>query len=94
MENKMSDSIKIRGIIEHIHPPQTLVISVVQDVVIKTNEPYPQYLTITFGEGILEGFMSKDKVDVAFYICGRRWLSPKGITEYFNSLRGIKIEHL
>ncbi len=69
-----------------------------RELVIKTDEQYPQTIMIEFGQGKCNEYLDKLKigedVKVSINIGGREWVSPQGETKYFNSIKGWRIEKL
>ncbi|WP_185877922.1 DUF3127 domain-containing protein [Blattabacterium cuenoti] len=66
-----------------------------RELVITTEEPYPQNILIEFIQdkvGLLDLIKLNDKVKVYFNIRGREWKTPNGVTKYFNSIQGWKID--
>ncbi|WP_185868539.1 DUF3127 domain-containing protein [Blattabacterium cuenoti] len=66
-----------------------------REVVITTEEPYPQDIIIEFVQEkieLLENIKPKDKVKIFINIRGREWTNPEGVIKYFNSIQGWKIE--
>ena len=62
------------------------------------NEPsgqYPQLIPIEFKQdktGLLDGFNPGEEVSVQCYVNGREWTGKDGVTKYFLSLAGNRIE--
>ncbi|WP_185872796.1 DUF3127 domain-containing protein [Blattabacterium cuenoti] len=68
-----------------------------REIVITTEEPYPQNILIEFIQDkvdLLESIKLKDKIKVFINIRGREWKNPEGIIKYFNSIQGWKIENI
>lgn len=66
-----------------------------RDLVITTEEQYPQDIIIQFTQGkcaLLDNLNIGQKVNVHFNLRGREWISPQGETKYFNTVEGWKIE--
>ncbi|WGH26470.1 MAG: DUF3127 domain-containing protein [Candidatus Bostrichicola ureolyticus] len=66
-----------------------------RELIIKTEEQYPQNILIEFIQekiNLLNMFKYGDKVKIYINIKGREWNNPEGITKYFNSIQGWKIE--
>ncbi|WP_185862178.1 DUF3127 domain-containing protein [Blattabacterium cuenoti] len=66
-----------------------------REIVLTTEEPYSQNILIEFIQDkvdLLENVKTKDKIKVFINIRGREWTNPEGITKYFNSIQGWKIE--
>ena len=65
-----------------------------KDVVILTDEKYPQYISIQFTQDKTELVSSKDigeQVEVSINLRGREWKSPTGEIKYFNTIEGWQI---
>jgi hypothetical protein len=68
-----------------------------REVVITTEEQYPQPLLIEFVQdktNLLDGFSVGQTVKISINLKGREWTSPQGETKYFNSIQGWRIEQL
>lgn len=68
-----------------------------REVVIVTEEQYPQPINIEFTQDkaeILGNYKIGDDVRVHINIRGREWTSPQGEVRYFNSIVGWRIESL
>ncbi|MBK8226058.1 MAG: DUF3127 domain-containing protein [Flavobacteriales bacterium] len=64
-------------------------------VVTEQGGQYPQMIPIEFKQdktGLLEGFRPGDEVTVTCYVNGREWTGKDGVTKYFLSLAGNRIE--
>lgn len=65
-----------------------------REVVITTNEQYPQHLLVEFIQDkcdLLNAFNVEDEVTIAVNLRGREWQAPTGEVKYFNSIQGWKI---
>ena len=65
-----------------------------KDVVILTDEKYPQYISIQFTQEKTELVNPKDigdQVEVSINLRGREWKSPTGEIKYFNTIEGWQI---
>ncbi len=65
-----------------------------REVVIVTDEQYPQFLNIEFIQDktdLLDQFKPGDEVEININLRGREWVSPQGETKYFNSIQGWRI---
>ncbi len=65
-----------------------------REVVIVTDEQYPQFLNIEFTQDkteLLNNFKAGDEVEISINLRGREWISPQGETKYFNSIQGWRI---
>lgn len=68
-----------------------------REMVIKTNEQYPQTLLIEFIQDkcdLLNNYQTGQDVKIAINLRGREWVNPEGKTLYFNSIQGWRIENL
>lgn len=66
-----------------------------REVVITTDEQYPQYILIEFTQDkcdLLNNYNVGDSVKVGINLRGREWVSPQGETKYFNTIQGWRIE--
>ena len=66
-----------------------------REVVITTEEQYPQHIMIEFVQDkcdILNSYLVGQSVNVGINLRGREWINPQGETKYFNSIQGWKIE--
>lgn len=68
-----------------------------REVVITTEEQYPQFLNIEFVQDktqMVDKFSVGENVKIGINLKGREWVSPQGETKYFNSIQGWRIERL
>lgn len=68
-----------------------------REVVITTEEQYPQFLNIEFVQDkcdLLDKFQVGQEVKIGINLRGREWVNPQGETKYFNSIQGWRIENL
>ena len=66
-----------------------------REVVLTTEEQYPQFLNIEFIQDkteVVDNFNVGDQVKIGINLKGREWVSPQGETKYFNSIQGWRIE--
>lgn len=66
-----------------------------REVVITTQEHYPQHILIEFTQDkceLLDDYGVGQEVKVSLNLRGREWINPEGITKYFNSIQGWRIE--
>lgn len=87
---------EIQGTIKEIKKTETVGSNNFQkrDLILVTNEQYPQYLSIQFVQdkcSILDNFGSGEMVTVGVNLRGREWVNPKGETVYFNTIQGWRI---
>lgn len=68
-----------------------------RELVISTEEQYPQFINIEFGQDkcdLINNLSIGQQVKVYINLGGREWLNPAGETKYFNSIKGWKVEVL
>ena len=66
-----------------------------RDLVITTEEQYPQHVLIEFPQlkaDLLNDLKVGQLVKVSINIRGKEWVNPQGETKYFNSIQGWKID--
>lgn len=88
---------EIQGRINQIFPSQVIGQNGFEkrDLVIVTEEQYPQTIIIQFTQqrcDLLESLHVGQNVKVYINIRGREWTNPQGETKYFNTIEGWKIE--
>lgn len=88
---------EIQGKIKQIFPSQMIGANGFEkrDLVIVTEENYPQTIIIQFTQqrcDLLESLQVGQNVKVYINIKGREWTNPQGETKYFNTIEGWKIE--
>lgn len=88
---------EIQGRIKQIFPSQMIGENGFEkrDLVITTEENYPQTIIIQFTQqrcDLLESLQVGQNVKVYINIRGREWTNPQGETKYFNTIEGWKIE--
>ena len=88
---------EIQGRIKQIFPSQMIGQNGFEkrDLVIVTEEQYPQTIIIQFTQqrcDLLDSLQVGQNVKVYINIKGREWTNPQGETKYFNTIEGWKIE--
>ena len=66
-----------------------------REVVITTEEQYPQSIMIEFVQDktdLLNSYQAGQQVKISINLRGREWINPQGETKYFNSIQGWRIE--
>jgi len=66
-----------------------------RELVLTTEEQYPQHILIEFIQDkteLLNAFQPGETVTIGINIRGREWVNPEGVTKYFNSIQGWRIE--
>lgn len=87
---------EVSGVIKVINQEQQISASFKKrELVITTDEQYPQHLMIEFTQertDLLNQFTVGEAVKVSINLRGREWVNPQGETRYFNSIQGWRIE--
>lgn len=88
---------EIQGRIKQIFPSQMIGQNGFEkrDLVIVTEENYPQTIIIQFTQqrcDLLDSLQVGQNVKVYINIRGREWTNPQGEIKYFNTIEGWKIE--
>lgn len=68
-----------------------------REVVVTTEEQYPQHLMIEFVQDkteLLNNYSVGQPVKISINLRGREWTNPQGEVKYFNSIQGWRIENL
>ena len=66
-----------------------------RELVITTEEQYPQMLMIEFVQDkcdLLNSFNVGEEIKVSINLRGREWINPEGEAKYFNSIQGWRVE--
>jgi translation initiation factor IF-3 len=66
-----------------------------REVVVVTDEQYPQSIMIEFVQDkcdLLNLYKEGDSVKVSINLRGREWVNPEGVSKYFNTIQGWRIE--
>ena len=89
---------ELTGKVKVVTPVQQITDSYKKrELVITTDEQYPQHINIEFGQDktdLLNGLSIGQEVKVHINIGGREWTNPQGEVKYFNSIRGWRVEKL
>jgi hypothetical protein len=68
-----------------------------REVVVTTEEQYPQHIMIEFVQDkteLLNSCQVGQQVKIGINLRGREWVNPQGQTKYFNSIQGWRIESM
>lgn len=68
-----------------------------REMVITTEEQYPQHILIEFVQDkteLLNSYQVGMNVKVSINVRGREWVNPQGETKYFNSITGWRVENV
>ena len=66
-----------------------------REIVVTTAEQYPQDLSIEFVQDkcdLLNNFKADQTVKIGINLRGRGWVNPEGVTKYFNTIQGWRID--
>jgi len=88
---------EVSGKVHFIGQPVTVSSSYEKrELVVVTDEQYPQFISIEFGQGKcndkLDALMVGDAVTVSINLKGREWVNPAGESKYFNSIQGWQVK--
>jgi len=87
---------EISGTIKELKQTQQVSASFQKrELVITTDEQYPQQIMIEFVQDktdLLNGYKVGESVKVGINLQGREWINPQGEAKYFNSIKGWRIE--
>jgi hypothetical protein len=86
---------EIQGKIKKISETQTFGNNGFQkrDLVVTTNEQYPQMLLIEFIQekcDLPNNFSINDEITIAINLRGKEWINSEGQTKYFNSIQAMR----
>jgi len=88
----------LQGTIRKIEDAQTFKSDFKKrNLILTTDDKYPQHVAIEFLQdktSILDSYSTGDQVKIAINIRGKEWINPEGVTKYFNSIVGWRIEKL
>jgi hypothetical protein len=86
---------EVKGKIKVLNAEQQVTASFVKrELVIVTEDEYPQFISINFVQDkteLLDRFKVGDEVTVSINLKGREWVNPQGETKYFNDIQGWRI---
>lgn len=90
-------SLEVSGTVHYLGEPTTASPTYEKrELVVKTGEQYPQFISIEFPQGkcneILDTLSIGSEVTVGINLRGREWVNPQGESKYFNSIQGWKIQ--
>ena len=87
---------EVLGRVKVINPVQQVSASFKKrEVVVTTEEQYPQHISIEFQQDktdLLNSYNVGEQVKVSINLRGREWVNPQGETKFFNSIQGWRIE--
>ncbi len=90
---------EVIGSVHHLGDEQQVSTSFTKrELVIKTDEQYPQLILIEFAQGKcndkLDELSLGQSIKVGINLRGREWVNPQGETKYFNQIQGWTISNL
>jgi hypothetical protein len=87
---------EIKGTVHVIGNSETFGNYEKREVVIKTDEQYPQTISIEFGQGKCNEYIDKlsigQDVAISINLRGREWTNPQGEVKYFNTIQGWSVK--
>ena len=87
---------EVLGRVKVINPVQQVSASFKKrEVVVTTDEQYPQHISIEFQQDktdLLNSYAVGEPVKVSINLRGREWVNPQGETKYFNTIVCWKIQ--
>ena len=87
---------ELKGKVHKIGNSQTFGNYEKRELVIKTDEQYPQTISIEFGQGKCNEYIDKlvigQEVTIGINLRGREWASPLGDVKYFNTIQGWSVK--
>ena len=89
------DGLKIKGTVKAITELEKKGNFKKRSVIVETEGDYAQILECEFvnaKEELLDVVNVGEKVEVSVNLRGREWVNPEGVSKYFMSLGGWKIE--
>lgn len=66
-----------------------------RELVVETFDQYPQPIMVEFVQdnvNLLDQYQLGQEVRVFINLRGREWVNPEGVTKYFNSIQGWRLE--
>ena len=93
------EKMEIQGKIKILNETQTFGANGFRkrEVVITTDEQYPQSLLVEFIQDkcdLLNNYTVGQEVKISINLRGKEWINPAGVVKYFNSIQGWRIESL
>ncbi len=88
---------EVQGKLKVIRDAQTFGTFTKREMVVTTNDQYPQDLLIEMTQdkcSLLDKYKIGDNIEVGVNLRGREWINPKGEAVYFNTIQGWKISKL
>ncbi len=88
---------EVQGKLKLIRDAQTFGTFTKREMVVTTNDQYPQDLLIEMTQDkcvLLDKYKVGDDIEVGVNLRGREWINPKGEAVYFNTIQGWKISKL
>ena len=87
---------ELQGTVKKVFETQTFASGFQKrEMILLTQEQYPQPISIEFLSekiNLLDNVSEGEQVKVGINIRGREWTAPDGVTKYFNSITGWRLE--
>lgn len=87
---------EIKGKVHKIGNSETFGNYEKRELVVTTDEKYPQSIMIEFAQGKCNEYIDKltigQMVTIGINLGGREWVNPQGETKYFNSIKGWSVK--
>jgi hypothetical protein len=86
---------EVQGKVKVISETQTFGTFQKREFVLVTDENYPQTIGLELHQdkvGLIDPYKVGDNVKVSINIRGKEWINPEGVSKYFNSIVGWRIE--
>lgn len=89
-------NLEVKGKVHKIGNSETKGNYEKRQLVVKTDEQFPQLISIEFGQGKCNEYIDKlvigQNVTIGINIRGRMWTDPTGKEVYFNSINGWSVK--
>lgn len=87
---------EVKGKVKVVSAEQQISASYTKrELVVTTDEQYPQHIAIEFSQGKCNNELDQlkvgEEVTISINLGGREWVNPQGETKYFNSIKGWRV---
>jgi len=87
---------EIQGIVKNVGSTQEISDKFKKrELIIETSDQYPQTYCVEFTQDkvdLINDIVEGQEVNVKINLRGRSWTNPQGVTKYFTSINGWKID--
>lgn len=87
---------EIQGVVKNVGSTQQVTDSFKKrELIVETNDQYPQTYCVEFTQDkvdLINDIAEGQEVNVQINLRGRPWTNPDGVTKYFISINGWKID--